>query len=74
MATALALASALSCLQLSSPSLSLAPYQPALAEAHFTSLRAALRPWTNGSIPMHRAAGFSGPWIENVWVESFSKA
>lgn len=72
----LKLTAALACLRLSVPSLSLPPYQSDVAEAHFHGLSRSLSRWTsgNGSVPIHKAAGYGGPWIENVWVDTFSKA
>ena len=65
--------SALSCLRRTTPSLHNLSY-PDDAWQHFDALHAALAPWLQSapSFQRHGAAGYSGPWIENVWISRFS--
>ena len=66
------LTSALSCLHLTTPSLTLE--YPSDAQAHFHEIRMALAPWAqHEKHVMHEAAGYQGPWIENHWISHFEK-
>ena len=63
----------MSCLRLTTPGLKLA--YPLDAEAHYEEIRQRLAPWRQdhpGNHP-HRAAGYSGPWLENEWISGFER-
>ena len=64
---------AAACLRRSTPWLRNLSY-PADAWAHYDQLHTALKPWlqTAPGFRSHGAAGYSGPWIENVWISHFS--
>ena len=66
-----AVGAALTCLRKTTPGLNLS--YPADAWRHFDEVHAALRPWLQGTpgFRRHGAAGFGGPWIENVWISHF---
>lgn len=37
-------------------------------------IRSALAPWAqHAEHVIHTAAGYSGPWIENIWIDKFEK-
>lgn len=42
---------------------------PTDAAAHYREIHKVLSPWAQ--TPMHSAAGYSGPWIENVFISRF---
>ena len=46
---------------------------PADADEHFVAVHTAFERWTADST-YNRDLGHSGPWIENHWIEHFSKA
>jgi hypothetical protein len=56
---------------MSSPELTLG--YPHDAEAHVKELAKALSPWWVSNLT-HTYSGFSGPWIEDVWVQTFDRA
>jgi len=67
---ALDMAMAISCLQLTTPSLELE--YPSDADLHLNEIRLALAPWAqHGSHKPHSHAGYDGPWIENRWITHF---
>ena len=64
------LARAHSCFRKSHPYLTLR--YPGDAESHFDEIRRALRQYSNSSRPHAFGATFSGPWVENVWIQNCS--
>ena len=61
----------LSCLRRTSPHLNLS--YPSDAEDHYSQIHGKLARWlqrARGFQP-HGAAGYGGPWIENVWISHF---
>ena len=63
---------AISCLRRSTPELRNLTY-PADAWAHYDELLRALAPWLQSTpgFRQHGAAGYGGPWLENVWISHF---
>jgi len=63
---------ALACLRRSSPGLRNLSY-PSDAWRHFDEVHAALAPWLQSApgFRPHGAAGYGGPWLENVWISHF---
>lgn len=62
---------ALECLQLTTPTLSLA-YPVDDAEKHFNEIRYAMAPWAqHATHRMHKKSRYEGPWIENQWITAF---
>lgn len=62
---------AVACLLRTSPGLRVT--YPSDAEAHFDAVHIKLAPWLQ-SVPgfrRHGAAGYDGPWIENIWISHF---
>lgn len=45
---------------------------PADAEQHFAEIQAAVQPFVTQN-RIHSYAGYDGPWIENLWISTFSK-
>ena len=67
---------ALSCLRLTSPDLQLVGFRNDVdAVAHFDAIQTMLRPWSQDAPGYTRTkvGTFQGPWIENVWIETFSR-
>ena len=63
---------AISCLRRSTPELRNLTY-PADAWSHYDELLRALAPWLQSTpgFRQHGAAGYGGPWLENVWISHF---
>ena len=64
------------CLRLTSPGLRLARLRDDAAAAHFDSVHAALRPWSQEAHGYHRHAPdphFRGRMIENEWIQVFGR-
>lgn len=63
---------ALVCLRRSTPALRNLSY-PADAWRHYDEVHAALAPWLQSApgFHPHGAAGYGGPWLENVWITHF---
>ena len=61
------------CLRLTTPGLNLT--YPADAAAHLEEIRRAMAPWSRNAsgYRMHRHAKYRGPWVENVWIETFER-
>jgi hypothetical protein len=62
----------LDCLGLTKPKPSAALAYPRDAEEHFLEIEKALARWKQKDVHRpHRAAGFGGPWVENIWIQHF---
>lgn len=66
---------ALACLRRTTASLNLTYPNPSDAWAHYDELRRVMAPWLQSAngFRRHGASGYSGPWIENVWISHFER-
>eukprot|EP00964_Phaeocystis_antarctica_P019048 scaffold10504_cov67-Phaeocystis_antarctica.AAC.5 len=67
---------ALRCLRLTTPDLQLASFRNDVdAVAHFDAIQKRLKPWSQDATNYTRtlAGRFKGPWIENAWIDTFSR-